>query len=140
MDWTFLATVNASLNLISFVFLMFGYRAIKRGQKEQHRNCMISAGVTTLLFLTSYLFYHSKVGDVPFKGTGPIRFIYYYIILIPHLTLAATNVVLVIITFRRAYKQDWERHKKIAKITFPIWVYVSITGMIVYVMVYHLYK
>src|ERR1043165_217216 len=140
MDYSFLATVNASLNALSFVFLTFGYRAIKRGQKEQHKLCMVSSGITTLVFLSCYLFYHYKVGHVAFKGQGAVRIFYYYILLLPHLTLAAVNVVLASITFWRAYKENWEKHKRIAKITFPVWIYVSVTGVIIYVMNYWIYR
>ena len=139
MDFTFLATVNASLNACSFVLLMFGYRAIKRGDKEAHKKWMISAGVVTLAFLACYLFYHYKVGHVKFKGEGAVRYVY-GIILFTHVCLAATIAIMIPITFRRAFREDWERHKAIAKITFPFWVYVSVTGVIVYLMVYHLYS
>ncbi len=138
-EFTFLATVNASLNALSFVFLMFGYAAIKRGAKETHRRWMSAAGITTLFFLTSYLTYHYLVGHVEFKGEGMIRYVY-GIILFTHVCLAATIAVMIPITFRRAFKEQWESHKKIAKVTFPMWVYVSVTGVIVYLMVYHLYR
>ncbi len=138
-DWSYLATLNATLNAIAFTLLVTGYRAIKRGDQKRHERLMKAAGIVTLLFLTSYLTYHAKVRHVEFKGTGAIRFVYYYIILIPHLTLAAVNAVLASITFWHAHKQNWEKHKRFAKITFPMWVYVSITGVIIYFMVYHLY-
>jgi uncharacterized membrane protein YozB (DUF420 family) len=138
MDYTFLATVNASLNAISFVFLMFGITAIKKGNQNRHERFMTAACVTTLIFLACYLFYHFKVGHVPFNGEGPVR-ILYLVILTTHVFLAATIAVMIPITYWRAHKQRWESHKRIAKITFPFWVYVSVTGVIIYVMVYHIY-
>lgn len=139
-EWSNLASVNASLNAISFVLLVTGYRAIKRGEKERHGRFMKAAGIVTALFLISYVTYHIKSEKLMvFKGTGAIRYFYLYIILIPHVTLAAVNAVLASITFWHAHKENWEKHKRIAKITFPIWIYVSITGVIIYFMVYHLY-
>jgi len=137
-DWSYLATVNAFLNAVSFVFLVTGYRAIKRGDENLHERMMKAAGIATLLFLTSYLTYHYKVGHVHFNGTGIARTIY-FLVLFTHLPLAALNAVLASITFWHAHKENWEKHKRIAKITFPIWIYVSVTGVIIYVMVYHLY-
>lgn len=132
------ATINASLNALSFVFLMFGYAAIKRGDKITHQKFMTSAGITTAVFLVSYLIYHYTVGHVKFRGQGAVAYVY-GVILLTHVILAATIAVMIPITFRRAFKEQWEKHKAIAKITFPMWVYVSVTGIIVYVMVYHMY-
>lgn len=133
------ATINASLNAISFVLLMFGYAAIKRGDKLTHQKFMTAAGITTIIFLISYLLYHFTVGHVKFRGHGTVAYIY-GTILITHVILAATIAVMIPITFRRAFKEQWDRHKAIAKVTFPMWVYVSVTGIIVYFMVYHMYK
>ncbi len=138
-DFPIHATINASLNALSFVLLMCGYAAIKRGDKEMHRKFMLSAGVTTLIFLVSYLYYHYTVGHVKFKGTGAIAYVY-GTILLTHLVLAMVVAVLAPITFRHAFKERWEKHKALAKITFPMWIYVCVTGIIVYFMVYHLYK
>lgn len=139
MDFSFLATVNASLNALSFVLLMFGYAAIKRGDKETHKKWMMSAGITTLVFLASYVTYHIMIKEVVhFKGQGTIR-PFYFALLISHVILAATIAIMVPLTFRLALTEQWERHKRLAKITFPMWVYVSVTGVIIYAMVYHLY-
>lgn len=137
-EWSHLATVNASLNAISFVLLVRGYRAIKRGDQTLHETMMKSAGIVTALFLTCYLVYHYKAGHVEFKGEGLSRTIY-FLVLFTHLPLAALNAVLASITFWQAHKKNWEKHKRIAKITFPIWIYVSVTGVIIYLMVYVLY-
>ncbi|MEI6231898.1 MAG: DUF420 domain-containing protein [Planctomycetota bacterium] len=139
MDFPLHPTINATLNAISFVLLMFGYAAIKRGDKETHKKFMLSAGVTTVIFLVSYLTYHFTAGHVKFKGTGTIAYIY-GTILLTHVVLAIVVAVLAPITFTHAFKERWEKHKAIAKITFPMWVYVCVTGIIVYVMVYHMYK
>ena len=132
------ATVNASLNAISFVFLMFGITAIKRGNKVRHQHFMTAGGITTVVFLASYLLYHFTVGHVKFKGSGVIAWIY-GIILLTHVLLAITIAIMIPMTFRRAWKEQWDRHKAIARITFPMWVYVSVTGVIIYFMVYHMY-
>ena len=137
-NWSMLATLNATLNAISFVLLVNGFVAIKQGHKRRHELFMKSAGLVTALFLTSYLTYHYKVGHVEFKGQGVWRTIY-FLVLFTHLPLALVNAVMASITFWYAHKQNWESHKKIAKITFPIWIYVSVTGVIIYVMVYHLF-
>ncbi len=139
MDYSFLATVNASLNALSFVLLVFGYAAIKRGDKEIHKKWMMSAGITTLVFLASYVTYHIMIKEVVhFKGQGAIR-PFYFVLLISHVILAATIAIMVPLTFRLAFKERWESHKRLAKITFPMWIYVSVTGVIIYVMVYHIY-
>ena len=139
MNYSFLATVNASLNALSFVLLMFGYAAIKRGDKEIHKKWMMSAGITTLVFLASYVTYHIMIKEVVhFKGQGTIR-PFYFVLLISHVILAATVAIMVPLTFRFALMERWESHKRLAKITFPMWVYVSVTGVIIYAMVYHIY-
>jgi uncharacterized membrane protein YozB (DUF420 family) len=133
-----LPTVNASLNGLSTVLLASGYVLMKQKKITAHRNFMVAAGVTSAAFLACYVIYHLSAGSVKFKGTGPIRAVY-FAILISHVILAAAIAVMVPMTFWRAFKNDVERHRKIARITFPIWMYVSITGVVIYAMLYHLY-
>ncbi|MCZ6508485.1 MAG: DUF420 domain-containing protein [Acidobacteria bacterium] len=135
-DFSRLATVNATLNGISAVLLIAGFIAIRTRRIELHRRLMKSAFACAVLFLVSYLVYHAKVGSVPFPGTGMIRRVY-FAILISHTTLAATVPVLAVITLRRGLKERFAAHKAIARWTLPIWLYVSVTGVIIYRMVYH---
>jgi uncharacterized membrane protein YozB (DUF420 family) len=130
-----LPTLNAALNSLSAVFLITGYLLIRSKRISAHRICMLSAFACSTLFLISYLVYHYQVGSVPFKGQGSIRTVY-FVILITHTILAVTIVPLAIITLRRALKGRFEAHQRIARWTFPLWLYVSITGVIVYVMLY----
>ncbi len=131
-----LPTLNASLNSIAAFLLLSGYIAIKKNQKVLHRNLMISALVVSAAFLTSYLIYHYHVPSKKFPDLGWIKTVY-LLILVPHIILAAVMVPMILKTFWHAYKQEWEKHKKIARLTFPIWMYVSVTGVIVYFMLYH---
>lgn len=130
--------INATLNGISAVLLFTGWRYIKRGQMKIHRAFMIAALVSSTLFLTSYVYYHLHVGSVHFQGQGFWRPVY-FALLISHVTLAAAIVPLVIITVTRALKGNFEKHRAIARWTFPLWMYVSVTGVIVYLMLYHLF-
>lgn len=130
--------VNASLNGTSAVLLYVGHGFIKRGRMALHRGFMIAAVVTSSIFLTSYLYYHAHVGSVHFQGTGWWRPVY-FTILISHTTLAAAIVPLVIITMSRALKERYDRHRAIARWTYPLWLYVSVTGVVVYFMLYHLF-
>ena len=130
--------LNASLNALSFVFLICGYRFIRHKRIAEHRLCMLSACVTSLLFFASYLTYHFRVGSVPFPGTGWPKTLYLSI-LGTHTVLAATVPVLAILTLRLAFKENFPSHRKIAHWTFPIWAYVSVTGVIVYLMLYWVY-
>ncbi len=134
---SYLPGVNAGFNSISALFLLCGYIFIRRQQVVAHRICMLSACVASTLFLISYLIYHYYVGSVPFKGEGWIRPIYFSI-LISHVILAAAIVPLALVTLVRALKGNFERHKRIARWTLPIWLYVSVTGVIVYWMLYWL--
>ena len=134
----FLPHLNATLNAFSFVFLICGYRFIRRRQIAKHRICMLSACTTSLLFFASYLTYHFQVGSVRFPGAGWPR-VLYLSILSTHTVLAATVPVLAILTLRLAFKESFPSHRKIARWTFPIWAYVSVTGVIVYVMLYWVY-
>lgn len=136
-DYTVLPAVNATLNAISTVFLSVGWMFIKRGDRRRHRFCMIAAFVTSALFLTSYLVYHAKAGSVPFQGQGAIRLVY-FAILITHIILAAVILPLALMTLSRALAQRFDRHRKIARWTLPIWLYVSVTGVVIYVMLYQM--
>lgn len=129
--------VNAALNAIAAVLLTTGYFLIRTGRIEAHKRCMISAFVVSALFLISYVTYHAQAGSRPFPGTGAVRAIYFSI-LIPHVVLAAAVLPLAIVTIRRGWKRDDERHRRIARWTLPIWLFVSVTGVIVYVMLYRL--
>lgn len=142
-DWVAaLPTVNASLNALATVLLIAGYVAIKRQQKDLHRNLMLSAFGTSIAFLVCYLVYHAALHQYTgesgrkFAGVGLVRPIY-FTILITHVVLAAAVPVLALITIVRAWRQQWPAHRRIAVITFPIWVYVSITGVVIYGMLYH---
>jgi putative membrane protein len=132
-----LPAVNASLNALATVFLTLGFIFIKRGQKIAHRNCMIAAVVTSAIFLFFYVLHKILVRGVhtPFGGEGFIRTAY-YVMLISHILLAMAIVPLVLITLNRGLKERWEHHKKIARWTWPIWMYVSVTGVLVYLMLY----
>jgi protein SCO1/2 len=136
-----LPAVNASLNGLAFVLLVVGWVLIRRGHRDAHKKTMLAAFGTSILFLTVYLLYHGAMvhytgeGQVKFQGTGAIRTVY-FVILISHVLLAMAVPVLAIMTIRRGLKQQWESHRRIARITFPIWVYVSLTGVIIYLMLY----
>jgi uncharacterized membrane protein YozB (DUF420 family) len=132
-----LPTVNAALNATAAVLLMVGYVFIRRGRIAQHRVCMIAAFVVSTLFLISYLTYHAQAGSKRFAGAGTIRTVYLSILL-THTVLAAAVPFLAIITLWRALAARFDRHVRIARWTLPIWLYVSVTGVIVYLMLYHL--
>jgi putative membrane protein len=132
-----LPTLNAFLNSTSAIFLITGYFLIRARKIRMHKICMIVAFCASILFLVSYLTYHAQVGSKHFPGTGTIRTIYFSI-LITHTILAAAVPPLAIVTLIRALKGKFEKHKRIAHWTFPIWLYVSITGVIVYWMLYRL--
>jgi putative membrane protein len=133
-----LATVNATLNAIAAVFLGAGFYFIRRRRIAAHRACMITAFAVSVVFLICYLAYHYQVGDVRFQGHGPVRPVY-FAILISHILLAVTTVPLAIMTLSRALRSRFDQHRRIARWTWPIWMYVSVTGVIVYLMVYHIY-
>ena len=127
--------INATLNGSSAVLLFLGHRMIMRGKMIAHKRLMITALVTSSLFLACYLYYHAHVGSVHFRGHGITRPIY-FTILISHTLLAACTVPLVIITLVRALRERFDRHRAIARWTYPIWMYVSVTGVVVYFMLY----
>lgn len=135
---SYLPHLNACLNSTSALLLIAGYLFIRSGKVAAHRACQISALLVSILFLTSYLTYHFNHGTTRFQGTGFVRPLY-FTILTSHTFLAVVIVPLVVITFYRAFRLDFVRHRKIARITLPLWLYVSITGVIVYVMLYQLY-
>jgi uncharacterized membrane protein YozB (DUF420 family) len=133
-----LPALNATLNGTSAVLLAIGWVLIRRGRIAQHRAVMIAAVGTSVLFLISYLTYHAQIGSKHFPGTGAIRIVY-FAILLTHTVLAAAIVPLVLVTLRRGLARQDARHRAIARWTMPIWMYVSVTGVIVYVMLYRLY-
>jgi uncharacterized membrane protein YozB (DUF420 family) len=128
--------IDASLNGTSAVLLFVGRNFILRGRMAAHRACMIAAVVTSSLFLTSYLYFHWHVGSVHFQRQGWIRLVYLSI-LFSHVVLAIVIVPMVIITLSRALRERFDRHRDIARWTWPLWMYVSVTGVIVYFMLYH---
>lgn len=137
VSYTDLPALNASLNATSAVFLSIGWLLIRRRRIEAHRLCMLSAFVVSALFLISYVVYHANVGSVPYQGQGAIRTVY-FAILITHVILAAAILPLAIVTLSRALSRRFDRHRKIARWTLPIWLYVSVTGVVIYVMLYQI--
>lgn len=137
MDPRDLPGVNATLNAVSACLLALGYFFIRRGKREAHRRAMLAACATSALFLISYLVYHYQVGSVRFGRTGGIRALYLSI-LASHTVLAAAVPVLAGITLSRALRAQWPRHRAIARWTLPIWLYVSLTGVMIYWMLYRL--
>ena len=135
---SYLPHINACLNGTSAVLLLSGYSFIRSGNVAAHRTCQVSALAVSLLFLASYLTYHFHHGTTRFQGTGLARPIY-FTVLTSHTILAMVIVPLVVLTFYRAFRGDFTRHRRIARITLPLWLYVSITGVIVYLMLYQIY-
>lgn len=132
-----LPAVNATLNATSAVLLVTAWILIKRGRWIAHRNVMLAAVCTSVLFLVSYLTYHAQVGSVRFTKQGPIRLVY-FTILLTHTVLAAVIVPMVIVTLWRGLAAKYDRHRRIARWTLPLWLYVSVTGVIVYLMLYRM--
>jgi putative membrane protein len=132
------AALNASLNGLSAVLLTGGYLAIRSGKREVHKRFMISAFIVSCAFLVSYLVYHYRVGHVAFAGQGWIRPVY-FTLLISHTILAVVIVPLILVTLRRAWVERFDRHRAIARWTLPLWFYVSVTGVIVYLLLYQVY-
>ena len=133
-----LPAVNATLNGISAILLTTGYVLIRRGHVALHKRCMLAALASSALFLTSYVTYHLHTGSRPFAGPGAIRVIY-FAILLTHVVLAAVIVPLALITASRGLRSQFDRHARIARWTLPLWLYVSVTGVVIYVMLYQLY-
>ena len=137
MTFADLPALNATLNATSAVLLTIGWILIRRGRWRQHRAFMIAAFSTSVLFLISYLTYHAHAGSKHFTGQGTIRIVY-FTILLTHTVLAVTIVPLVLITLSRGLSSRFDRHRAIARWTLPLWMYVSVTGVVVYLMLYQL--
>jgi uncharacterized membrane protein YozB (DUF420 family) len=132
-----LPALNAVLNTTCAVLLVVGYQLVRAGRRDAHRRAMLGALATSALFLASYLVYHAQVGSVRFTGRGPVRALY-FAILISHTVLAAAIVPLVLVTVARAARGRFTAHRLVARYTLPLWLYVSVTGVVVYVMLYRL--
>jgi uncharacterized membrane protein YozB (DUF420 family) len=132
-----LPAVNASLNATAAVLLVVGYALIRRRRVDAHRKTMVAALVCSVLFLASYLVYHAEVGSVRFQGTGAARTVY-FAVLLTHTVLAAAVPFLAGVTVWRAWRKDFAAHRRIARWTLPIWLYVSVTGVVVYWMLYQI--
>jgi uncharacterized membrane protein YozB (DUF420 family) len=132
-----LPALNAGLNAASALLLALGWVLIRSGRRAAHKRAMLAALACSTLFLTSYLVYHAHVGSVRFRGQGPVRIVY-FTILISHTVLAVTVVPLALVTLVRALQARFDRHRRIARIALPIWGYVSVTGVVVYWMLYRL--
>jgi uncharacterized membrane protein YozB (DUF420 family) len=137
-QYTIYPVLDASLNGTSALLLVVAHRMIKQGRLAAHRALMLTALGTSTVFLISYLYYHAHVGSVRFQGQGWSRPLYFSI-LISHTILAAAIVPLIIITLIRALRERFDQHRRIARWTYPLWLYVSITGVVVYFMLYHLF-
>ncbi|MCF7805867.1 MAG: DUF420 domain-containing protein [Candidatus Marinimicrobia bacterium] len=135
MGYENLPAVNATLNGISTVLLTVGYILIRQGKWRAHKKVMLAAFGMSALFLISYLIYHANAGSTPFPGEGWIRPVY-FTILISHIILAAAIVPMALITLFRALRERFDKHRRIARWTLPIWLYVSVTGVVIYVMLY----
>jgi uncharacterized membrane protein YozB (DUF420 family) len=132
-----LPTLNAGLNAASFALLLLGFWLVRRGRREAHRKAMLLALATSAAFLVSYLVYHAQVGSVRFAGQGPVRRLY-FAVLISHTVLAAAIVPLVVLTAARALRGRFEAHRAVARVTLPLWLWVSASGVAVYWMLYRL--
>jgi uncharacterized membrane protein YozB (DUF420 family) len=137
MNVSELPALNASLNGVATVFLVAGYVLIRRRRIAAHRASMMAAVAASAMFLVSYVIYHANAGSRPFTGTGPIRAIYFFILL-THIVLAAAIVPMVLITLSRALRGRFDRHAAMARWTLPIWLYVSVTGVVIYLMLYRM--
>ena len=137
LEITDLPTVNAILNSISAILLVTGYTYIRKQKIEEHKKCMLAAFGVSVLFLISYCIYHANAGSTKFLYEGWVRPVY-FTILISHIILAFIIVPLALVTLYLAWREKFDRHRRIAKITFPIWLYVSVTGVIIYMMLYQM--
>jgi len=138
MTLTDLPLLNASLNGLSTALLTAGFVFIRRGQKQAHRNCMIGALATSTLFLASYLYYHFHAGRTVFKDPSWFR-PWYIALLLTHTILAVAIVPMILATFWRAFQERFDKHKRIAKLTWPLWMYVSVTGVLIYLLLYQIF-
>lgn len=137
IEYTALPAVNATLNAVAGAFLLAGYVLIRQRRITAHRNAMLGAFASSTLFLISYVVYHAQAGSRPFTGQGVVRYVY-FAILITHVILATAILPMAISTLSRGLRGRYVEHKRIAKWTFPAWMYVSVTGVIVYVMLYQM--
>jgi uncharacterized membrane protein YozB (DUF420 family) len=130
-----LPTINAGLNLLSTIFLLLGYINVKKGNRDVHKKIMVSALISSTLFLICYLFYHSQVGSIPyphFNWTRPV----YFSVLIPHIILAAVMSPFILMAVWFAFREQFEKHRKIVRWLWPVWMYVSVSGVVIYLMLY----
>lgn len=134
-----LPALNAGLNATSSALLTAGFFFIRRGEIERHRICMIAAFVVSSAFLISYVVYHANHGSTPFPGTGASRF-FYFALLVSHVVLAALVVPFALSALYRGLRREDARHRRVARIAFPIWIYVSVTGVVVYWILYQLFR
>ncbi len=132
-----LPTLNAILNSLAAVLLVLGFVFIKQKKIAQHRACMLAAFGVSSAFLVSYVIHHLRVGSVPFKGSAGLRVVY-FAILIPHVLLAITVVPLALTTISRGLRMNVEKHRRLARVTLPIWLFVSVSGVVVYLMLYQM--
>ena len=139
VDVSFLPALNAVLNSTVTVLLLLGYYFIRNKNRKAHKLSMLSAFSLSALFLISYIVYHSSTEETTFGGEGPVRYVY-FIILITHIILAAAIMPFILITLSRALSERFDKHRKIARITFPLWLYVSVTGVIIYFMISPYYQ
>ncbi len=139
METSNLPAINAFFNFLSTLSLLFGYYSIRKKNTETHKMFMLSALFFSSIFLTGYLFYHYHHGSTKFPNLGWIKTVY-LTILIPHIILAAVMVPMIIMTFVYAFQEKWDKHKRLAKVTFPIWLYVSVTGVVIYFMIYQWFR
>lgn len=133
-----LPALNATLNASASVFLVAGYLLIRHGRREAHKRCMLAALTISALFLISYVIYHYNAGSRPFPGQGLVRTVYFSI-LIPHVILAGVVLPLALWTTARGLRGEFDRHRRVARWTLPLWLYVSVTGVAVYLMLYQMY-
>lgn len=132
-----LPTLNATLNFISFIFLLLGFIQIRKGNQQYHKKYMVSALVTSALFLISYLIYHYNAGSVPYPHhdwTRPL----YFVLLIPHIILATVQTPFIVYIVYQAFKENFDKHKRLAKYVWSVWMFVSVTGVLIYLMLYKL--
>ena len=137
MSLSDLPSLNALLNTTSALLLVAGWVLVRTGHREAHRRVMLAALATSTLFLASYLVYHARVGSVRYAGQGTLRAVY-FAVLTSHTILAAVIVPLVIVTLARALRGRFDAHRRLARVTLPLWAYVSVTGVVVYVMLYRM--
>lgn len=134
LNLSFLPAVNACINGTTFCLLLVAFIAIKRGNVKLHKKIMLSALALSIVFLVSYVAYHASAEETKFGGEGAIRYVYYFVLL-THILLSAAIVPMVLISYVRAINERFDKHKRIARITWPIWLYVTATGVVVYLMI-----